>query len=152
MPRPKKVKTEVLPELGVITENTPIPVPDEAVITPPKVEMRVESAGVPATVMPKILAGVCEFCGPGRYDPRKSPGELVENYRVDPDTQLGNCQHYKGIRMRCSYCPISADWKDNIIHRSHNVYVSPLNPQELIVVCDDMRCQDKHIKRFTPQI
>ena len=154
MGRPKKVNNEVLPDPGIIEENTPIPIPEEAIIEPvkPKVEMRVEQGVMAAKVLPQIVAGVCEFCGPGLYNPRTSPMKLVEDWRVDPDTQIGKCQHYNGIKMRCSYCPISTDFKNNVEHRRHNVFVSPLNPQELIVVCDDMRCQDKHTKRFNPQI
>lgn len=111
------------------------------------VERTVERGPIAAKKLPRILSGVCEFCGPGLYDQRTSPMTLVDNWTVDPDTQIGRCDHYRGVRIQCSYCPLSADWKENILRRPHYVFESPWTPGSLIVCCDDMNCRAKHTNR-----
>ena len=102
----------------------------------------------PATKLPDIIGGVCEFCGPAKYNISGTSPTIAEDYRVDQDTQVGKCIHYKGIKVRCSYCPTNANWRGNIYNRRHLVYIDPDNPKQLIMVCDDQQCQDKHWKKY----
>ncbi|MCL5436077.1 MAG: hypothetical protein M1275_03270 [Patescibacteria group bacterium] len=53
------------------------------------VDKQVEGAVVPAKVHPPIRAGICEFCG----------------------IPFEQCKHYKGLPMKCSYCPAGEDDK-----------------------------------------
>lgn len=110
------------------------------------VEREGESGAISAKKLPNVIAGVCEFCGPGEYD-HSSPQRMMVDWTVHPETQKGKCQHYKGITIRCSYCPLNAEWTDNIRHRQHLIFESPWDPTKLIIVCSDMACRDKHVKR-----
>jgi formylmethanofuran dehydrogenase subunit E len=76
-----------------------------------------------AVKMPSIIGGVCEFCG-------------------EPYNQ---CKHYKGIDIFCSYCLR----KDMIPWRRLRIF--NING-ELLVLCDDYTCEDKHNKKYNPTI
>lgn len=113
-----------------------------------RVERVVESGTSGAKMHPSIIGGVCEFCGPAEYD-HHSPQRPVKELRVDPLTQVGRCKHYNGVQIRCTYCPVSADWQGNINSRIHTVYEYPEGSGNLIVHCDAMECRGAHINRFT---
>ena len=146
MGRPPKVKPIPEPEKIVIPEPTPEPTPEPPKDTPKyTVERAVEGGGVAAKQLHSIICGVCEHCGTGRLDAK---GNLVEDFKVDPDTQIAKCEHYKGTKIRCSYCPPGANWKSNIITRKHYIFESPFEPGKLLIVCDDMLCGAKHNERM----
>jgi hypothetical protein len=85
---------------------------------------------------PEVRGGVCEWCGI-LNDKRPS----IEQYRL--------CSHFNKMGdLACSYCPMERD--PNEVIRSHtlNIYDSPYNPGEVVVVCDDYDCVRKHRARF----
>ena len=85
---------------------------------------------------PEVRGGTCEWCG-------------TVNDRMPAITQYKLCSHFKDMGdLACSYCPAEKD--PNEVIRSHtlNVYDSPTNPGEVVVVCDDYECTRKHRARF----
>lgn len=87
---------------------------------------------------PEVRAGVCEWCG---IKDDKQPS--VVQYKL--------CPHYSflnGADLQCSYCDPSKDPNEVIRSHSINVYNSPYNPTEVVVVCDDYECTRKHRERF----
>lgn len=103
-----------------------------------------ESSGFPAaTKLPNIRGGICEFCGV--VDP-KVPSHLQYTLQHAP-----NCPYtrYGGLKeVKCSYCPEGTDLDDVRAHRVFSVFEFPPNSGKLTVVCDDMRCESAHFKRF----
>jgi len=93
------------------------------------VEKQVEDGTTPAIVYPKILAGRCEFCG--------------QDY--------SECKHYKGVPIKCSYCPAEVD-TTAFRQRTLFVYALPETPNRLICVCDDYNCTKKHQERFSRKV
>lgn len=86
-------------------------------------------------VYPTVRAGICDRCG-------------VLDQNVDSVHQYKLCSHYRGKQLMCSYCPSTTN-PDEVIQRSiMQVFGSPTNPNELVVVCNTTTCQDKHFKRF----
>lgn len=84
---------------------------------------------------PQIRGGICEYCGviDGNY-----PSEF--QYKL--------CPHYRGMQMRCVYCPDSKDPDDVINHSVMNVAEHPDNPDKLVVWCNSYECSGKHLERF----
>lgn len=84
---------------------------------------------------PQVRGGVCEYCGV-----------------LDPNTpsqfQYKLCPHYRGMQLRCTYCPQSKDVDDVVYHSTLNVAEHPDNPNKLIVWCDSYDCSKKHTDRF----
>lgn len=125
----------------------------------PEVELVVENAVVKAKVWPRIIGGVCEFCGGEIMNPEK--GTVVGSYRLfgypDPNNtedfmdynKFGKCRHYKGEKIRCSYCRGDAR---RLVRRTLNVFSLPETPNKLIVVCNDYKCQKKHTERFSKAV
>ena len=65
------------------------------------------------------------------------------------------CRHehnYKGLQLRCTYCPKDVNMRSVINGRTLYVYSLPDNPTQLIVVCSDYRCQVKHQARFNRSV
>lgn len=82
-----------------------------------------------------VHGGICEYCG-------------VLDGGVPSQYQYKLCPHYRGMQLRCSYCPENKDPDDVIYHSNLSIAESPFNPNELIVWCDSTECSRKHIERF----
>ena len=84
---------------------------------------------------PQVRGGICEFCGV-----------------LDPNTpsqyQYKLCPHYRGMQLRCTYCPETKDADDIIYHSDLNVAEHPDNPDRLVVWCNSYECSKKHLERF----
>lgn len=141
MARPRKIDLASQPptERELAPDTVVVAAPPVYVPTMPR-QMRIErqnDEGVPVTRrFPQVRAGVCEYCGV--LDP-KMPGQY--QYKL--------CPHYRGLALRCSYCPAHKDPDDVIGHAIVNVAEHPDKPNELIVWCDSRECSDKHMKRFS---
>ena len=102
-------------------------------------QMRVERQGdysMPYTRrFPQIRGGICEYCG-------------VIDGNQPSQFQYKLCAHYRGLQLRCSYCPASKDADDVINHANVNVAEHPDNPDSLVVWCDSYECSRSHEKRF----
>ena len=90
----------------------------------------------PVTVRyPRVRGGVCEYCGV-----------------LDPNTpsqfQYKLCIHYRGMQLRCTYCPQAKDADDVIYHSLLNIAEHPDNPDKLVVWCNSYECSKKHLERF----
>ena len=86
-------------------------------------------------VFPKVLGGQCEFCG--TLDPYQ-PGEL--QYKL--------CPHYRGMNLKCVYCPQSKDQDEVVRNSTLLVREHPYRPGELIVWCQSFECRKKHEQAF----
>lgn len=85
--------------------------------------------------MPNVRGGICDRCGV--IDPYT---ESVNQYKL--------CNHYRGVELRCSYCPSSVN-PDEVIRRSIiQVAQNPDRPSEWIAWCNSPACADKHLERF----
>lgn len=84
---------------------------------------------------PQVRGGVCEFCGV--LDPNQSS-----------QYQYKLCNHYRGLQLRCTYCPQTKDSDDVIYHADLNVAEHPDNPDKLVVWCNSYDCSRKHEERF----
>lgn len=84
---------------------------------------------------PQVRGGICEFCGV-----------------LDPNTpsqfQYKLCPHYRGMNLRCTYCPQTKDSDDVNYHATLNIAEHPDNPDKLVVWCDSYECSKKHLERF----
>lgn len=102
-------------------------------------EMRVERQGADNVPMsrrfPQVRGGQCEFCG--TVDPRQ-PGHL--QYKL--------CPHYRGMEMRCVYCPREKDQVEIVRISKINVAEHPFQPGTLITWCNSTECSKKHLERF----
>ena len=95
------------------------------------------SATVPYTeYYPKIYGGICEFCG------------VIDNSRPSIE-QYKLCPHYSGIgEIICSYCDQAKNPAEVMYKSIINVHGSPDHPDELVVVCNNFKCSQRHEKRF----
>lgn len=84
---------------------------------------------------PRVIGGVCEFCG-------------VKDPNVRSEDQYKLCSHYAGMQLRCSYCDESKNPDDVIGHAELKIAAHPDNPNTLIVWCDSYTCSQKHEQRF----
>ena len=84
---------------------------------------------------PQVRGGVCEFCGV--LDPHQ-PSQY--QYKL--------CPHYRGMELRCTYCPATKDADDVNYHAILNIAEHPDNPDKLVVWCDSYECSKKHTARF----
>jgi len=102
-------------------------------------QMRVERGGdrsMPySRRFPQVRGGICEYCG-------------VIDVNQPSHFQYKLCNHYRGLQLRCSYCPESKDADDVIHHANLNVAENPHNPQELVVWCDSYNCSRAHEQRY----
>lgn len=84
---------------------------------------------------PRVIGGQCEFCG--TIDPNQ-PGDM--QYKL--------CPHYRGMDLRCVYCPAHKD-QDEVVRSSKlNVAEHPYRPGELVVWCNSFECSRKHQEAF----
>lgn len=94
------------------------------------------SSNVPMSrVFPKVLGGQCEFCG--TLDPYQ-PG----------DYQYKLCPHYRGMDLKCVYCPLSKDQEEVVRNSTLVVAEHPYRHGELIVRCASFDCVKKHEQAF----
>lgn len=84
---------------------------------------------------PQVRGGICEFCGV--LDPNQ-PSQF--QYKL--------CPHYRGMQLRCVYCPQAKDSDDVIYHSNLLVAEHPDNPNKLVVWCDSYECSKRHEARF----
>ena len=84
---------------------------------------------------PQVRGGVCEFCG------------VIDN-KQSSTVQYKLCKHFKGMDLRCSYCPATADPEQVVYHSVINIHGHPDNPNKLVVVCDSYNCSRAHEVRF----
>ncbi len=137
MARPKKIQVETP---TTEREMAPVAVAVAPVFTPqpqPR-QMQVERQGArsePYTRRhPQVRGGVCEFCG-------------ILDGNVPSQFQYKLCPHYRGMQLRCSYCPENKDPDDILYHGILNVADSP-DGQSLIAWCDSYDCSRAHEARF----
>jgi hypothetical protein len=145
------------------------------------IEQSVEGGNVYARVYPQIRVGVCEFHGSpyGNVDMMTLKGRCSHVCATDPlcphsrtgcpkipryenidgqSVQVGfedYCRHehnYKGLNIRCTYCPRDADMRRVIKDRTLHIFGSPDNPNKLIVVCSDYRCNKKHQDKYNNSV
>lgn len=102
-------------------------------------QMSVERFGdvqSPLTIRwPQIRGGICEFCG-------------VIDGNTPSQYQYKLCNHYRGMQVRCSYCPAQKDPDDVVYHSNVNVYEDPDKRGVIIFQCDSSECVNKHYRRF----
>jgi len=148
----------------------------------PSIEVTIEGGVVNTKVYPQIRVGVCEFHGTpyGVVDAMTLKGKCHHHCATDPlcphsktgcpkgkpiyevrdgqEVLVGYeeyCRHehdYRGLPIRCTYCPKDVNMRDVIKNRTLYVYGSPDNPNKLIVCCSDYRCVKKHFDRFNKSV
>lgn len=84
---------------------------------------------------PEVRGGLCEYCG-----------VIDGNYPSEYQYKL--CEHYRGMQLRCTYCPATKDPDDIINHSVLKIAEHPENPNKLVVWCDSYECSQAHEKRF----
>lgn len=84
---------------------------------------------------PRVLGGQCEYCG--TIDPYQ-PG----------DVQYKLCEHYRGMDLKCVYCPANKDQDEVVRNSTLNVAEHPYHPGELLVWCNSFDCSRKHEEAF----
>jgi hypothetical protein len=141
MARPRKTEADSQPA----TEREPAPetatLPPQPVYQPPQAprQMRVERQGAQSEPytrrFPMVRGGICEYCG-------------VLDSNTASQYQYKMCPHYRGMQLRCSYCPENKDPDEIIYHANLNIAEHPDNPSTLIVWCDSYECSRAHEKRF----
>lgn len=140
MARPKKILdesplTEQASAPETVAVATPVWTPPPPVMPRQKQVERQGARSEPYTQRhPQVRGGICEYCGV-----------------LDPNTpsqyQYKLCPHYRGMQIRCSYCPESKD-PDAVIYAANlNIADSP-DGQTLIVWCDSYECSRAHEARF----
>lgn len=101
--------------------------------------MRLTSRGASSAPMsrrfPQVRGGQCEACG--TLDPNQ-PGDL--QYKL--------CPHYRGMDLKCVYCPAHKDHEEVVRNSTLNVAEHPYRPGELLVWCRAFECTRKHEEAF----
>lgn len=100
-----------------------------------QVERTGESSSPTSFRYPQVRGGICEFCG-------VIDGNQPSQY------QYKLCPHYRGLQLRCTYCPPAKDPDDVIYHANLNVASHPDDNSKLVVWCDSYDCSRAHEKRF----
>lgn len=124
------------------TESIPAPQPEPMQVPqwnpaprPKRIERQGDLTEPIVAKWPKVIGGVCEFCG-------------ILDKNVPSEFQYKLCPHYRGMDLRCSYCPAGKDPNEVVYHAKLNVYGHPNDPDQLIVVCNSYDCTRKHQQRF----
>ena len=123
---------------GPVTEHVTAPAtPQPRYVLPHQKQVeRQGNVSAPAVHFhPQVRGGVCEWCGV--IDPSQ-PSQY--QYKL--------CPHYRGMQLRCTYCPQTKDSDDVIYHSTLNIAEHPDNPDKLVVWCNSYECSKKHIARF----
>lgn len=102
-------------------------------------QMRLERQGannIPMSrVFPRVRGGQCEYCG-----------TLDRNQPADMQYKL--CPHYRGMELKCGYCPPEKDQAEIMRISILNVREHPHQPNTLVTWCNATECGRKHIERF----
>jgi hypothetical protein len=85
---------------------------------------------------PEVRGGICEFCGV-----QDKNAESIHQYKL--------CEHYRGMQLKCSYCPPEKDPDEVIRYSVLKIADHPNNPSQLVVWCDSFKCSEKHLARFS---
>lgn len=84
---------------------------------------------------PKIIAGTCEYCGTlDKHQPGQSQYKL--------------CPHYRGMEMKCVYCPLTENQEEVVRGRTLNVAEDPFRAGNLVVWCNSNECSRKHFEKY----
>lgn len=121
-----------------VTEHVPAPATAPVNWVMPRQKTLERSGDVSAPgvhFFPQVRGGICEHCGV--IDPAQ-PSQY--QYKL--------CPHYRGMQLRCTYCPQSKDSDDVIYHSTLNIAEHPDNPDKLVVWCNSYDCSKKHLERF----
>lgn len=120
----------------VIAPATATPV-YQAPLNPRQMQLeRQGEATSPLTIhFPEVRGGICEYCG-----------VLDPNYPSEYQYKL--CPHYRGMQLRCRYCPSSKNPDEVINHTTLHITAHPDNLSTLVVCCDSYECLRKHTERF----
>jgi hypothetical protein len=124
-------------------ETAPVTAPAVAAYVPPVAlnprQMQVERQGDISSSytrrFPEVRGGICEYCG-------------VLDGNQPSEYQYKLCPHYRGMQLRCTYCPAEKNPDDVINHTVLKIAEHPDNPNRLVVWCDSYECSKKHIERF----
>lgn len=117
------------------TEPQYAPVPRPALPREMKLSPRGASSEPVSRRYPQVRAGTCAFCG--TLDPHQ-PGQY--QYKL--------CQHYRGMDLKCVYCPLGKDQEEVVRNSILNVAEDPYNPGSLVVWCGSFDCSRKHRERY----
>lgn len=102
--------------------------------------MRLTPRGAPSIpmsrVFPEVRGGQCEFCG--TLDPNQ-PGDL--QYKL--------CPHFRGMDLKCVYCPLHKDQDEVVRNSVLKVREHPYRPGELVVWCQSFDCLKKFEEQFS---
>jgi len=145
MARPKKIPDGFQPEGATERETAPetvatvVPPPQPAYVPQAPRQLRIERQGSQSEPyvrhFPQVRGGVCEFCGV-----------------LDPNTpsqyQYKLCPHYRGMNLRCTYCPPEKDPDEVIRSTKLEIVEHPDRPGVMIAVCSSYDCEKKHQERF----
>lgn len=93
------------------------------------------SGGLTTRLHPRIIGGVCEYCG-------------VLDSNVEGKYQYKLCKHYKDREMKCSFCKESADHDDVIRQSTLLVKDDPYNPGFLVTLCGRFDCTRKFEEKY----
>ena len=101
--------------------------------------MRLTPRGASSSPMsrrfPEVRGGQCEYCG--TLDANQ-PGDM--QYKL--------CPHFRGMELKCVYCPASKDQEEVVRNSTLNVAEHPYRPGELVVWCKSFECSKKHEEAF----
>lgn len=123
---------EIAPE--TVTAVAPRPQP-ESQPRQMQVERQGQGSSQSSRRFPQVRGGICEFCG-------------VLDGNVPSQYQYKLCGHYRGMQLRCTYCPENKDPDDVIAHADLNIAEHPDNPNKLVVWCNSYDCSHAHEARF----
>lgn len=122
------------------TDVAPVSLGYQAYVPPSPRQMRVERQGSrsePYTRrFPQVIGGICEYCG---VMDRNTPSQY----------QYKMCEHYRGMDLRCSYCPETKNPDEVVRSSGLNIAESPDKPGTLVVWCNSYECAAAHTKRFS---
>lgn len=117
-------------------ETAPVTVtPVQAQPRQMQVERRGDLSSGYSRRFPEVRGGICEYCG-----------VIDQNY--PSEMQYKMCEHYRGMQLRCVYCPAEKNVDEVINHSVLKIAEHPDNPNKLVVWCDSFDCSKKHLERF----
>lgn len=86
-------------------------------------------------VFPQVKGGVCEFCG------------VLDSHQPG-DMQYKLCPHYRGMELKCVYCPLEKNQDEVVRNSTLNVREHPYRPGEMVVWCGSFECSKAHLAAF----
>ena len=126
-----------------VAQAAPVAVALVPAYVPAPRQLRVERAGSQAEPMvhhfPQVRGGVCEWCG-------------ILDSNTPSQYQYKMCPHYRGMNLRCSYCPAEKDPDEVVRSTKLEIVEHPDKPGVMIVVCSSYECEKKHQERFRQSV